>query len=184
MKRDPFILSVLIICIVTFVGGMVAYFMSEDKAHSDIITGKVGIKLQEWADEARQTPFNNQTGIMPGMSVTKIAEAKNTGTADEWIRVRILKDIRLEGGGTPDLSLVEVDINLTDWIQGEDGFLYYKKILKPGEVTEPIFTTVTFNATMGNEYQNATANVFLLGHAVQTANNATVVTEVVGWPAE
>ena len=56
----------------------------------------------------RQTqPFEDLTGIMPGTTVTKIAEVRNTGEADAWIRVRLTGDIRLTGDGTPDPSLVK-----------------------------------------------------------------------------
>ena len=56
------------------------------------------------------------------------------------------------------------------------------KPLKPGEVTAPIFTAVTFNANMGNEYQNATATVDVFAQAVQTANNGATVMDAQGWP--
>ena len=140
------------------------------------------ITVQEWADEDKQTPFEDLDGIMPGMTVTKIAEIKNTGASDAWVRVLVTKDIQLAGDGTPDTSLVELNLNLTDWTQGKDGYLYYNKVLKPGEVTEPIFTAVTFNVTMGNEYQNATATVDVAAQAVQTANNGDTVMDAKGWP--
>ena len=182
MKRKLLILSVLAICIATLAAGTLAYFTSEGKAHNVITTGGVEITVQEWADEDKQTPFEDLDGIMPGMTVTKIAEIKNTGASDAWVRVLVTKDIQLAGDGTPDTSLVELNLNLTDWTQGKDGYLYYNKVLKPGEVTEPIFTAVTFNVTMGNEYQNATATVDVSAQAVQTANNGDTVMDAKGWP--
>ena len=184
MKRKLLILSVLAICVAIVAAGTLAYFTSEGKAHNVITTGGVEIAVQEWADEEKKTPFEDLEGIMPGMTVTKIAEIKNTGAADAWIRVLVTKSIQLAGEGTPDAGLVELDLNLTDWTQGEDGYLYYNKALKPGEVTAPIFTTVTFNVTMGNEYQNAAATVDVAAQAVQTANNGETVMEAQGWPAD
>lgn len=182
MKRKLLILSVLAICIATLAAGTLAYFTSEGKAHNVITTGGVKIAVQEWADENKQTPFENLEGIMPGMTVTKIAEIKNTGASDAWVRVKVEKSIKLKGEGTPDTALVELNLNLTDWTQGEDGYLYYNKALKPGEVTAPVFTSVTFNATMGNEYQNATATVNVSAQAVQIANNGDTVMDAKGWP--
>ena len=182
MKRKLLILSVLAICIATLAAGTLAYFTSEGKAHNVITTGGVEIAVQEWADEDKQTPFEDLKGIMPGMTVTKIAEIKNTGASDAWVRVKVEKSIKLQGEGTPDTALVELNLNLTDWTLGEDGYLYYNKVLKPGEVTEPLFTAVTFNVTMGNEYQNATATVDVVAHAVQTANNGDTVMDAKGWP--
>ena len=181
MKRKLLILSVLAICIATLAAGTLAYFTSEGKAHNVITTGGVEIAVQEWADEDKQTPFEDLKGIMPGMTVTKIAEIKNTGASDAWVRVKVEKNIKLQGEGTPDTGLVELTLNTTDWTE-KDGYYYYKEALKPGEVTAPIFTAVTFKPDMGNEYQNATATVDVVAQAVQTANNGATVMDAQGWP--
>lgn len=181
MKRKLLILSVLVICIATLAAGTLAYFTSEGTAHNVITTGGVEIMVREWADEDRQTPFEDLTGIMPGMTVIKIAEIKNTGASDAWVRVKVEKNIQLKGEGRPDTGLVELALNTTDWTE-RDGYYYYTKTLKPGEVTAPIFTAVTFNAAMGNEYQNATATVDVSAQAVQTANNGDTVLNAQGWP--
>ena len=182
MKKKLLILSLAAICLAITAIGTLAYFTSEGTAHNVITTGGVEIAVQEWADEDKQTPFEDLEGIMPGMTVTKIAEIKNTGASDAWVRVKVEKNIKLQGEGTPDTALVELNLNLTDWTQGKDGYLYYNKVLKPGEVTEPLFTAVTFNVTMGNEYQNATATVDVAAQAVQTANNGDTVMDAKGWP--
>ena len=181
MKRKLLILSVLAICIATLAAGTLAYFTSEGKAHNVITTGGVEIVVQEWADENKQTPFEDLEGIMPGMTVTKIAEIKNTGASDAWVRVKVEKNIKLQGEGTSDTSLVELTLNTADWTE-KDGYYYYTKVLKPGEVTAPIFTAVTFKPDMGNEYQNATATVDVTAQAVQTANNGATVMDAQGWP--
>ena len=183
MKRKLLILSVLAICVAILAAGTLAYFTAEGKAHNVITTGGVKIAVQEWADEEKTKPFEDVTGIMPGMTVTKIAEIKNTGASAAWIRVLITKNIQLAGGGTPDTALVELNLNVADWAQGADGYLYYNKALGPGEVTAPIFTNVTFNVTMGNEYQNATATVDVAAQAVQTANNGKSAQTAAGWPS-
>lgn len=182
MKRKLLILSVLAICIATLAAGTLAYFTAEGKAHNVITTGGVDIAVQEWADENKQTPFEDLEGIMPGMTVTKIAEIKNTGASDAWVRVKVEKNIQLQGEGKPDTGLVELTLNTTDWTE-KDGYYYYKEALKPGEVTAPIFTAVTFKPDMGNEYQNATATVDVTAQAVQTANNGTSALTASGWPA-
>lgn len=182
MKRKLLILSVLAICIATLTTGTLAFFTAEGKAHNVITTGGVEIAVQEWADENKQTPFTDLNGVMPGVPVTKIAEIKNTGASDAWIRVKVEKKIQLQGEGTPDADLVELNLNQNDWKLGQDGYYYYNQALKPGEVTKPIFTTVTFDAAMGNEYQNATASVDVSAQAVQTANNGASAMTANGWP--
>ena len=182
MKRKLLILSVLAICIATLTTGTLAFFTSEGRAHNVITTGGVKIAVQEWADEGKEKPFRNLEGIMPSMTVTKIAEIKNTGASDAWIRVKVEKNIQLQGEDTPNTDLVELNLNDTDWTLGRDGYYYYNQALEPGEVTKPIFTAVTFNANMGNEYQNATASVDVFAQAVQKANNGSTVLEAAGWP--
>ena len=115
MKRKLLILSVLAICVAMLAGGTLAFFTSEDKAHNVITTGGVEITLQEWADEAKTTPFKDLTGVMPNTTVTKIAEIRNTGASDAWVRVKVEKNIRLQGDGTPDTGLVELKCNTVDW---------------------------------------------------------------------
>ena len=181
MKRKILILSVLAICIATFAAGTIAFFTAEGKAHNVITTGGVEIAVQEWADDEKTKPFENLSGVMPNTTVTKIAEVKNTGASDAWIRVKVEKSIQLQGEGTPDTSLVELTLNTTDWTE-KDGYYYYSKPLKPGEVTAPIFTVLTFEPDMGNEYQNATATVDVSAQAVQTANNGDTVMATKGWP--
>ena len=181
MKRKLLLLSVLAICVATLAAGTLAYFSADGTARNVITTGNVSIAVEEWADADKTQPFEDLTGIMPGTTVTKIAEVRNTGEADAWIRVRLTGDIRLTGDGTPDPSLVKPDLNTTDWTE-RDGYYYSTKALKPGEVTAPIFTAVTFGTAMGNEYQNATATVDVFAQAVQTANNGATVLDAQGWP--
>lgn len=181
MKRKLLILSVLAICIATLTTGTLAFFTHEAKAHNVITTGGVKIAVQEWADEGKEKPFEDLDGIMPSMSATKIAEIKNTGASAAWVRVKVEKNIQLQGNGTPNADLVKLDLNTDDWTE-QDGYYYYNKALKPGEVTEPIFTKVTFDASMGNEYQHATVSVDVSAQAVQTANNGAAATAAQGWP--
>ena len=161
MKRKLLILSVLAICLSTLAAGTLAYFTAEDKAHNVITTGGIDITVQEWADAEKTRPFQDLAGVMPNTTVTKIAEVRNTGGAEA--------------------GLVELTRNTADWTE-KDGYYYYTKALKPGEVTAPIFTAVTFKADMGNEYQNATATVDVSAQAVQTANNGATVMDAQGWP--
>ena len=172
MKRKLLILSTLAICLAIFAAGTHAYFTAEHTAHNVITTGSVVIAVQEWADEEKTVPFEELTGV------------KNIGASEAWVRVKVEKNIVLKTRNiTPDTSLVEVTHNTSDWTE-KDEYYYYTKALKPGEVTAPIFTAVTFHVTMGNEYQDAAATVDVLAQAVQTANNGTTVMDAQGWPKE
>ena len=102
--------------------------------------------------------------------------------AREKVRFHNRYGIELAGDGEPDLSLLQLDLNTTDWTLGEDGYLYYNKPLPAGATTAPIFTTVDFSSSMGNAYQNATATVDVAAQGVQTANNGKTALAASGWP--
>lgn len=79
---------------------------------------------------------------------------------------------------------ISLDIG-ADWTYNEsDGYYYYNAPLAAGGTTSPLFTTVTFDAVMGNAYQNANVSVDVLVYAVQTANNGESALTAAGWPAE
>lgn len=182
MKNKLFVIAIAALVLATLAAGSLAYFSDEVTTHNVITTGGVDIELLEWADADKTEPFADLDGILPGAAVTKIAEVKNTGEADAWVRVSVTKAIELSRQGTPDTALVKLDLNTTEWTDGKDGYLYYNAPVKPGDVTAPVFTTVTFDTAMGNEYQNATATVTVSAEAVQTANNGATALDAAGWP--
>lgn len=184
MKRKLLIGAIFCICLSVLAGGSLAYYTAENTAHNVITTGGIDIAVQEWADTDKTTPFpeGGVDDVMPGTAVTKIVEVKNTGANDAYIRVKVDKSIELAGEGTPDLSLLALDMNQTDWTDGGDGYYYYNEILAPGEVTAPLFTTVSFDPGMDNLYQNSAAAVDVAAYAVQADNNGDTVLEAQGWP--
>ena len=185
MKRKLLILSVLAILVAVTAAGTLAYFTDTGTAHNVITTGNVDIELNEWADEARTQPFEDKTGVMPGMEVTKIVEVKNTGTGAAFLRLYVEKNV-YGADGKPmnsEPEPVSLNFNETEWTYS-DGYYYYNRPLKPGETTEPLFTTVTFDPLMGNDYQNASAHVKVTAYAVQSANNGDSPQAAKGWPSD
>ena len=182
MKRKLLILSVLTILLAILAANTLAYFTADTAAHNVITTGNVDIALNEWANEDRTKRFEKQIDVLPGAEVTKIVEVENVGTGTAWVRVQVVLDVYAEGGKEqlpPDP--VTLDFNETDW-KYFDGYYYYNYPLDPGETTEPLFTTVTFDPKMGNVYQNSTAHVDVNAYAVQSANNGEDVLSANGWP--
>ena len=190
MKRKLLILSVLVICIATLAAGTLAYFTSDEVAHNVITTGKVAVTLNEYADEGLTKPFTDQTGVMPGKTIGKyVVISGNDGSASAWVRVRFDITIDLDenndkipAGFQPDTSLVRLAIG-DGWTRGADGWYYCTTPLTAGKTTAPALEAVTFEPTMGNEYQNATATVTVQAQAVQTANNGETVMDAKGWPS-
>ena len=186
-KKKVFVLALIVLCLSCLAYGTAAFFTDDVRTRNVITTGDVEIDLLEWADADETVPFpeTGVSGVMPGLSVTKIVEIKNEGTTPAFVRMKAEKDIKLAEGSQikPDLSLITLDIDTEHWTE-KDGWYYYYKALEPNEMTAPLFTTVTFEKAMGNEYQNATATVIVSGQAVQVKNNpGTDALSAQGWPA-
>ncbi|MBQ0037956.1 MAG: SipW-dependent-type signal peptide-containing protein [Clostridiales bacterium] len=183
MKKRLLILSLLAVCLSLCIGGTLAYFTASGIARNVITTGNIKIDLIETDGEGN--PFKNVSDVLPGAEVDKVVTVKNTGDNPCWVRISVEKEILLAEGknGTPDLSLLEIDLNTEDWTE-KDGFFYYNQELKAGETTIPLFTTATFNTAMDNLYAGCTANVTVGAQAVQTANNGSTALEANGWPVK
>lgn len=196
--------SLLVILAALFAYGTWAYFTAEARTTNVITTGTIHISLKETQGvdaDGNEILFPEEgiSGVMPGVSVDKLVTVKNEGTSDAWIRIVVSSEI-IAADGTTKLPLtldngedvLSFDIQ-NKWIQGEDGYYYYTEALnpaqngQPGETTQALFTKVTFNPAMGNEYQGCTAYVKVAAHAVQVQNNPIPaggdVTDVAGWPA-
>lgn len=98
--------------------GAKAYFTSEQTTQSSYKVVKVGTEIEEEVDTEG----------------TKYVRVKNTETASCYIRARVTmspsqieKYVSLKG------------LNTADWILNSDGYYYYNKILKPGDVSFALF---------------------------------------------
>ena len=178
-------LCTVLACLAIVASGTLAYFTASETAHNVITSGGVAIQLIEQTqnEDGSLVPWKNVGGVMPGAEISKIVTVKNTGASDAWVRIKVEKTITLARGvqGTPDLSLVRLDINTEDWTE-QGGYYYYNHSLKPGETTKPLFKTVTFAPEMGNMYQNSKADIVVQADAVQVANNGASATVAAGWP--
>lgn len=194
MKKKILALAAVAIFASITVSGTIAYFTAEDQVHNVITTGGVGIELVEKTKDSNGAevdfPEEGVDGVMPGTSVSKIVKVKNNGAADAWIRVEIESLIKNSEGKELPLMIEETDelvmeyTVLDGWIDGGDGYYYYKDIVAPGEFTGLLIESVDFHPLMGNEYQNCTANIIISAQAVQSDNNGNSVADAKGWPEE
>jgi len=187
MKKKLLMAAGILICLIVGTLGTLTYFTAEDKAHNVITSGAIDIELHEWTldSNGEKIPYEDVDGIMPDDVVSKIVEIENIGSNPAWVRIAVDKAITFaeeHSSETPDLNLIILDIDTENWILN-DGFYHYKYILEPGEVTTPLFETVTFDASMGNKYMKSTIKIDVTAYATQSANNGTTVLEAAGWPA-
>ncbi len=182
MKKRMLTAALALCCLAVLATGTLAYFTAEETAQNVITMGSLKMELVE-LDE-KDEPWEDVENIVPGMEVTKKAYVENNGSVDFYTRVMITKRyVNEQGEELPDLNTGLVELNLSeDWKPGEGGFYYYKESVKPGEKTEPLFTTVTFSTKMGNEYQNVKVIIDLDAQAVQSRNNGESALEATGWP--
>lgn len=185
MKKKIAVLAALAICIAVAASGTLAYFTASDTARNVITAGSVEIQLNEMSrlETGELVPFENQRGVMPGQQISKIVTVENTGDNAAFVRLVLSTDIFLnkDHQEKADSTLINLDLNTTDWTQ-KDGVFYYNNPLAPGEETEPLFTTVTFSKDMGNLYQNSTAMIEVVAQAAQVANNGNSAMTAAGWP--
>lgn len=119
--------------------------------------------------------------VYPNSEVNKIVQVKNTGNTDALSRVKIEKvwgERRDENGKlliNPDLSTdnIEITYNTDEWFyQEEDGYFYYKDVLRPGDITVSLFDSFKINGEKTNgDYKNKQADIIVTMEMVQAENN-------------
>ena len=186
-KRRLLLALLLCICVCALVPGTSAYFTAVGIARNIVTAGNIQIELVETAlaPGGESVPFENVVGVMPGSTVSKIVQVKNTGSQNAYVRVRLEKNIRLapSSTGEVDPSLVSYAVNTSAWTQRGD-YYYYNSALTPGTLTTPLVTEVRFSPDMGNAYQNAVMEIVVHAAATQTANNGASALAAAGWPAD
>ena len=184
IKKRIGLIATIVCCIAILASGTVAYFTAQETAYNVITTGALAMRLVEEGADGKPFPKEGITGVLPNMDVTKKAYVENTGDVDMYVRIALdtnVESMQEGGGALPFDDHISLDINTEDWTKQGD-YYYYKKALKPGEATEPLFTTVSFDAKMGNEYMNARVRIDVDAQAVQSKNNTDSPLTAAGWP--
>ena len=193
MKKKLATIAIIAAVASIAVGGTLAFYTAEDRAHNVITSGGIDIELDEkmLLEDGTLVDWPADEGVndvTPGTAVSKIVRVQNIGASEAWVRVAV--DIEIVDASKAPLSTELSDGMpvltyqiLDGWTDGGDGYFYYNTPLQPGAQTKPLFNEVVFDLLMGNEYQGAKAFVDVDAQAVQTANNGGVVTEAQGWPA-
>ena len=163
-------------------GGTLAYFTAEETAYNVITTGTLDLILHDETTGGEPFPEEGIHDVVPGNVVDKVVYIENGGTVDFYTRISLDKIIEAAEGVAAELNFdhITLDINTANWTE-QDGFYYYNEALAPGEKTEPLFTTVTFEKEMGNDYMNAYVEIDVNTQAVQSKNNGETPFEATGW---
>jgi len=175
------LVSIIIFC-VTFSCFMLsgAYFSG-----SKIITGTITLGQLEFRilNNFSQILTQENSLFMPDEVINNAITILNArddmgnnvdGLADIYIRLKPI----LEIDGNSALQFLHIELsNPTLWVQGNDGFLYYKNKLLVGE--RVIFNDYfTLSYLIGNEYQNLLIYLGVKVDAVQSQSDA----HLANWP--
>lgn len=157
-----------------------AFYSILGEATNVITSGQIKCKIIEKMGNA-DFPAEG-VYILPGSTVSKKVSVKNVGENPFWLRVKLKNTI---DNTVITSDFVELDLNKTDWIDGKDGFFYYKKPLEPEAETEKLFTQVKIAGGADNRHSGKTIKIAIYAYAVQSEyNDASSPLNVTGWPAE
>jgi hypothetical protein len=125
-----------------------AALMDKDQKQNDFRVGNVKAEIVE--------EFNPPAVFEPDTDYVKKAAVKNTGEQAIFVRVLALpmltkkqssgSALLLPATTTGAAPVLTIDYNLTDWLDGADGYFYYKRKLNKNETTNNLFTKVRMNA--------------------------------------
>ncbi len=174
MKRKILLTATALLLVSLIAFGSLSYFTASDRVTNVITAGNIEIKLHEETADGTPFPQGGVIGAMPGVSYDKKVYAENTSAHPAWVRMKVSVD-------TPFRSAVSFDINSTDWTY-RDGYYYYNTPLSGNRSTTPLFTKVTFDASMDNSFKNTACAIDVKLEAVQSENNGTDFISASGFP--
>lgn len=190
MKKKVIVIVAILLCLTAAVGGTLAYYTVVGTARNVITTGGIGVEVVEQQlvnGEPRPYP-PEPIQVVPGISVSKIVSARSL-EQPAWVRMSYTATLLGPDGKALSIApaelakLVIITPDSSSWTE-KDGWWYYKDALAAGELSAPLFESVSFSGPdMGNEYQNCTLIVNVTAQAVQKANNGESVMAAAGWPA-
>lgn len=130
-------LAICTICMarVLGIGSTEAYLTSFDRADNMVSVGENTTEIVEHFPEPEPIPVEENPEYHKEVRVMNAAEGKNGSQVDCYVRLSV-------GCSHSDIGKAVVFKNLDteNWSRKDDGFYYFKKVLKEGESTTPLFT--------------------------------------------
>jgi hypothetical protein len=140
----------------------------------------VDIDIIELVDDGNggYKSWTDITGAMPGMTYSAIPRVKNNGTMPVSIKMCLLESVTSASGESMPLPARTFDIKIEDgWSLDNESTdnqtssalrdcYRYNSTVEVGDMTKPLFTKITLNRGLGNEYQDSTFTLHLEAIAV------------------
>ncbi len=139
-KKAVVLVASAVLLVVVAVGGTFAWLTSKpDILNNSFTVGTVSVEVDEELDG----------------NTKKNVTIKNTGSSDAYIRATVVYNwVNVNGDmlyGEPPYENIDytVSYNTTDWIQGSDGYWYYKYKVASEDSTKNLINTLTPTADKG-----------------------------------
>lgn len=185
MRKIIVLLAIIVLIVACASYGTIAYFTVQKKTTNIITSGNIDMILHDETSEEEPFPPDGLSGIMPGDSLDKIVYIENIGDHDFYTRIKLANSILPDKDGIKlNFNKIHLNIDTANWQLYTDGWYYYLSSVEEGKKTAPLFTKVTFDNGMGNEYTNANVKIEVFAQAVQCANNGDTIWQAQGWPVE
>lgn len=113
--------------------------------------------------------------VNPSDEIVKVVHVENTGTVDTLVRVSVEKAFGTGGEDgsflkdeSLDPDMIEIRYHDDWWEQKDDGYFYYKEILKAGTRTkEPLLDSYRLSEKADNRYRKKEARIIVSMESVQ-----------------
>jgi len=150
-KQKVIIVAVLVALCLSVGVAYAFFFATAPEQTVGAQTGIVKVLLRE------DFPVTDDNGA--SIETTKTFSAENTGTAMAYVRARVFPSpeyhfIGLDGSGASidewrplalPISAFTITTTSPAWVDGGDGFLYYSKILDPGDPSTDVTVSLVVN---------------------------------------
>lgn len=168
MKKKSILLVALSVMLVAAVATAItlAYFTDEKTAKNTFTVGNVSIELTEpnWAVSPEEG-----SKVYPGEPLPKDPQVTNNGSNPCFVRIAVDMPTLPDGQGEVKFrTKYVVDALGANWVDGKDGYYYYRKLLDVTETTTPLFDSILIPVELENETDfDAVYNVIVYAEAVQ-----------------
>ena len=175
-KKAKTIIATVSVLGVIGVSGILAYFTDTATVTNHATMGIVDIDLKEYMldENGNKVEWKDQKDITPGDVISKIPEINCVdGAVDCYIRAKVeisCKDPALQNSSEM-LTLDNLNVDENDWYYCEDdGYFYYKNIVKDEDEPVVLFSEVSIPTTLDNAWSLEEISIDVTAEAIQSQN--------------
>lgn len=176
MKNKHIIIGLGLVFIVAFLSSTLylslASFTSSDKVKNKAEVGYIDTSIIE-KDENDET-YDENKQVEEGDTITKKVYIKNNTKNDALIRTSITARWLNPANPTDVYQINDSDVKFIfdddfseNWVQGSDGYYYYKHLLKGMEISKGLLKAVSISDNISSEYDGMELKVDIKTEAVE-----------------